>query len=68
MKKKQIVELHSKSKKELQELMKKTQQELMKLRTDLGAGKLKNVHQIKAKRHDLARVKTIIREKELAGQ
>jgi len=65
MKKKDIQELHHKSVKELGELLKKTQKELAQLRTDLGAGKLKDVNQVKKKRHDLARVKTILREKEL---
>lgn len=59
-------ELHTKTIKELRDLVKKTQEELVKLRTDSGAGKLKNVHQIAMKRHDLARIKTIVREKELA--
>lgn len=67
MKKKQLEELHGKTIKELKDLAKKTQEELVKLRTDLGAGKLKNVNQIKFKRHDLARIKTIIKEKELGG-
>lgn len=65
MKRKDIQELHNKSIKELRDLMKKIQKELIRLRTDLGAGKLKNINQIKAKRHSLARVKTIIREMEL---
>lgn len=67
MKRKDIQELHNKSTQELKESMKKTQEELVKLRTDLGAGKLKDVHQIKKKRRDLARIKTIIRKKELEG-
>lgn len=65
MKRKDIQELHSKTIKELKESAKKLQKELVQLQTDLGAGKLKNVHQIKTKRRDLAKVKTIIREKEL---
>ena len=65
MKKKQLDELHAKSVKELKESVKKIQGELVQLRTELGAGKLKNVHQIKLKRRDLARIKTILREKEL---
>lgn len=68
MKKKQLVELHTKSIKELKDLAKKIQEELVQLQTDLGAGKLKNVNQIKFKRHDLARIKTIIKEKELMGE
>lgn len=65
MKKKDIQELHNKSKKELEELMKKVQTELVRLRTDFGAGKLKNVNQIKLKRRDLARIKTVMKELEL---
>lgn len=65
MKRKDIQELHNKSTKELRDLMKKIQEDLVQLRTDAGAGKLKDTNQIKAKRHDLARVKTIIREMEL---
>lgn len=68
MKKKDVQELRNKSIKELRELMRKIQEELVKLRTELGAGKLKNVHQVKLKRRDLARIKTILREKELGGQ
>jgi large subunit ribosomal protein L29 len=67
MKKKQLKELHQKSVKELDQLGEKIQKELVQLRIDWGAGKLKNVNQITQKNRDLARVKTIMREKELAS-
>lgn len=65
MKKKQIVELHSKLVDQLKRLIEKAEEELVKLRIDLGAGKLKDIHQVKKKRRDLARIKTILKEKEL---
>jgi ribosomal protein L29 len=65
MKKKDIQDLHHKTKGDLQNLMRKTQEELTKLKMDKQAGRLKNVHLPGAKRHDLARIKTVLREKEL---
>jgi len=65
MKKSKLSELRMKTTKELEELIKKTQGELVKLRLAKEAGKLKDVHQVSKKRHDLARLKTILREKEL---
>lgn len=65
MKKKQLQELHTKSIKELNELVKKAQEELVKLKVELGAGRLKDTQAMNKKRHDLARIKTILREKEL---
>jgi len=67
MKRQEIKELHSQSKKQLFALQRKVQAELVKLRAELAAGKLKDVHQLKKKRRDLARIKTIISEKELAA-
>lgn len=65
MKKKQLAELHTKDEKELTKMIVDLQTELVKLRTDLGAGKLKDVQQVNKKGRDLARIKTIIKEKEL---
>ncbi len=65
MKKKELKELHQKSQQDLQGLMKKTQEELVKLKMDRKAGRLKNVRLPENKRHDLARIKTILKEKEL---
>ncbi len=65
MKKKEIKELRTKSKKELEDLIQKTQQELVNLSVDFRAGKVKNIHQVILKRRDLARIKTILKEKDL---
>jgi len=65
MKKKELKELHQKSQQELQNLMRKAQEELTKLKMDKQAGRLKNVRLPDTKRHDLARIKTILKEKDL---
>ena len=65
MKKKEKDQLHTKTVKELEKLAKKFEKELVGLRIDFGAGKLKNVSSLKAKAKDLARVKTILKEKQL---
>ena len=66
MKQDQIKALHAKTKRELRELIKKTQEELARLKVELGAGRVKDTQAVNKKRHDLARLKTILREKELA--
>ena len=43
-------------------------QQLFKLRFQKATGQLENVTRIRQIRKDLARVKTIIREKEIAGE
>ncbi len=65
MKKKELKDLHQKTIKELQTLKEKTQEEYLKLKMDKQVGRLKNVHLLDGKRHDLARIKTLLREKEL---
>lgn len=50
---------------ELKKLLRETQAEWFKLKMDLRVGKLKDVHAPKKKRKEIARIKTIIREKEL---
>ncbi len=65
MKKKELNELHTKSTDELKQLIKKTRLELIRSQMEQKAGKLKNVHLVKQKRHDLARLKTILKELEL---
>lgn len=66
MKAKDIKNLHEKTIKELKRLLSKAQNELVKLRMDQAGRKLKDTHQVLKKRHDIARIKTIIREKELS--
>jgi len=58
-------DLHSESTNELQKLLEKTQTEYLKLRMDLKIGKLKDVHAPLKKRKQIARIKTVIKEKEL---
>ena len=58
-------ELKNKDLKALKELAKKVDQEIFKLKMDKGTAKLKNVSSLGQKRRDLAKIKTIIREKEL---
>lgn len=65
MKKKEISQLHTKSSQELKSLIKKMEEELVKMRIDLKSGKLKDVRAVLKKRRDLARVKTVLGEKEL---
>lgn len=65
MKKKKVQELHQQSINQLAKLAAKTQSELAILQIDLGAGRLKDINQVKKKRRALARIKTIIKQKEL---
>lgn len=64
MKSKDVKQLHDKSEKELKEMLKKAKEELIKLKMELATRKLKNSHLLMEKRHDISRIKTIIREKE----
>lgn len=66
MKTKDKKELHTKTEKGLKSLLSKAQNELVKLRMDQAGRKLKDTHQVLKKRRDIARIKTIIREKELS--
>lgn len=65
MKRKEISQLHTKSSLELKTLIKKMEEELVKMKVDLGAGNLKDIRAVLKKRRDLARVKTVLRKKEL---
>lgn len=65
MKKDKIKDLHLKTLEELKKLVEKTGGELAKLRIDKGAGKLKDNQLVNKTRHDLARLKTILKAKEL---
>lgn len=66
MKTKDIKELHTKTIKELKGLLSKVQNELVKLRMEQAGGKLKDSHQVLKIRHDIARIKTVIRERKLS--
>lgn len=66
MKTKDIKDLHEKTIKELKSELGKAQDELVKLRMEQATRKLKDTHQALKKRHDIARIKTIIRERKLS--
>lgn len=65
MKKKELKELETKSISELHQMIKEVGLELLKLKMEKGAGKLKDTQAVNKKRGKLARLKTILRKKEL---
>lgn len=60
-------ELREKSEAELAELEKELRHELFTLRMKHFTGQLQRVSELKEKRRDIARVKTLVREKQLAS-
>ena len=58
-------DLRVKSTDELEKLLKKDYEEWWKLKIDLKIGKLKDVHAASKKRKEIARIKTILKEKEI---
>lgn len=64
-KNKQSLALYNKSISELKALLSEKKAELTKLKLELSLKKIKNVHAKILKRRDIARIKTLIREKEL---
>lgn len=58
-----ISELRQKSISELNKDLEDSQRNLQSLKFDLSGGKLKNVRQIRKVKKDIARIKTIIKEK-----
>lgn len=67
MKRNDITTLHSKSVAELQKQITELQQQRAKTRLELAAGKLANVRLLSQLADDLARVKTVLRQKELTA-
>jgi len=67
MKKKQFNELKTKDLKALKEQVEKVNREIFKLKMDKRTAKLKNISLLGQKKIDLAKIKTIIREKELSS-
>ena len=59
-----IIEIRQKSKNELQKLLQDNQEKLRQLRFDLSAGKVKNVREIRQIKKDIARILTILCQKE----
>ncbi len=66
MKRKGKKEYHQKSSEELKQQVEKIAEELVKLRMEKQVGKLKNVRLLKQKKNQLAVIKTILQEKEVA--
>lgn len=64
MKLKAVKELHTKTVEELQVLLQTAAEELSLLRFDQAQGKLKNTSSFLHKRKDIARIQTVLREKE----
>lgn len=64
MKKKDLNEIKTKSVDILKNNALDLKAEIASLRIDAGLGKLKNLHQVRAKRKNLAQIKTIINQKE----
>ncbi len=62
-----IKDLRELSTKELEGKIKKTKEELFNLRMKQSTGNLDKPSQIKELRKDVARMKTILRERELTG-
>lgn len=65
MKRNDIAALHSKSVDELQTQLVKVQKELAESKLALKVGKLSNTAKVRMLRDDVARIKTIVREKHI---
>ncbi len=65
MKKDQRKLLQEKSDQELAKQLMETKNELVRSKIDLKMRKLKNVHEITQKKQEIARIKTILRAREL---
>ena len=63
-----LKELRQMTADELSEKAKQLTQELFNLRFQLGTGRLENPMQIRKTKRTIARVKTVLREAEQAGQ
>lgn len=68
MNKSEIQELHQKKIGELEQLLQEVQKELTKARLEVGANKLEDTAKPYRLRKKMARIKTIIREKELVKE
>lgn len=66
--KKDIKDISNRTEKDLKDLLKTKREELFKLNLDNKQNKLKNTRVIFNTRKEIARVMTLIREKELAAE
>ena len=65
MKKKETKELTLKSPEELQVMLGKVRKELAKIILEIKSGRMKNVSLARNKKKDIAKILTVIRDKEL---
>lgn len=61
-------DLRDKSNEELNGLIKDFQKDLMQFRLNMVTGTVENVRSARAARRDIARINTILRQRELAAQ
>jgi large subunit ribosomal protein L29 len=59
-----LIELRSKSEKELNETLSQLKRNLQSMKFELAAGKIKNVRLIHQTKKDIARILTILKEKQ----
>ena len=59
-----VKELREKSKQELEDALKEFGQKLYNLRFQLKSGKVKNPHTYESAKRDIARIKTILHERQ----
>jgi large subunit ribosomal protein L29 len=64
--KEKLMEFKKMNKGELQRVLQEKREKLRQLRFDLAAGKVKNVREIRETRKDIARLLTLLKEKESA--
>jgi len=64
MKRREIQKLHQLSLKELKEMLFQVEKELIDLKMSSGGEKAKDIRAMAKKRDDLARIKTILKEKQ----
>ncbi len=61
-------ELREKTTKELHQLLKELREKIVKLRFDMASGKVKNIREIRFIKKDIARILTILKERELKNK
>lgn len=67
MKKRDLKELHTRTIEELQKALIDIKAEIIKMQIELSRGADKNLNSVRNKKKDLARILTVIREKEVSN-
>ena len=67
MKRQELKELRQKNQAELKRLLREAQNKLAKMRIERKAGNIKDVYAVAKTQDEIAKIATIIHEKELAG-